>query len=70
LRLFGLRWFIAYSEFHQRQLVDGSDPTYNIRALGLIARSAPEDTLMLHIQPSDQDGAMLPGSSARFARIN
>jgi hypothetical protein len=41
-------------------------PTH-IRAFGLIARSAPEDNLMLHIQPSDPIGAMFsPGSSARL----
>ena len=28
-RLLGLRSFITYSEFHQRQLVDGSDPAYS-----------------------------------------
>jgi len=46
-------------------------PTH-IRAFGLIARSAPEDILMLNIPTFRPIGGAMfsPGSSARFARMN
>ena len=46
-------------------------PTH-IRAFGLIARSAPEDILMLNIPTFRPIGGATfsPGSSARFARMN
>jgi len=71
-RLFGLRSFIAYSEFHQRQLVDGSDPAYTHP--GLWSHRAQRaggysDAQYTTFQPIG--GALFsPRSSARFARIN